>query len=245
MKIVIAQDYADLSRTAADIVLGEMLHDRRVNMALTAGASPAGTYEVVTAGMRRNPAAYADVHFYNFDEVPLRGRERGVTSCALHEHLYGPGGIAAANIHELTVDNHESVARELHGNGGLDLMLIGLGADGHFCGNMPYSTRFDQEIYTYELKDTYPWYEDALRLLPDPSEVPSHVVTMGAAMLAKVRRLVLIVSGAAKADALAGMLNREISTEFPATILRTHPNLVVVADRAAASKLDRGQPGRY
>ncbi|MER5760246.1 6-phosphogluconolactonase [Streptomyces sp. NPDC002082] len=175
MKIVIARDYEDLSRTAADIVLGEMLHDRRVNMALTAGASPAGTYEIVTERLR--------------------------------------------------------------GNGGLDLMLIGLGADGHFCGNMPYATRFDQETYTYEFKDSYPWYEDALRLLPDPAEVPSHVVTMGAAMLAKVRRLVLIVSGAAKADALAGMLEREISTDFPATILRTHPNLVVVADREAASRL--------
>ncbi|WP_327308648.1 hypothetical protein OG730_38505 [Streptomyces sp. NBC_01298] len=55
MKIVIAQDHADLSRTAADVVLGEMLHDRRVNMALTAGASPAGTYEIVTDSLRRNP----------------------------------------------------------------------------------------------------------------------------------------------------------------------------------------------
>ncbi|MFZ3492776.1 6-phosphogluconolactonase [Streptomyces sp. 5.8] len=237
MKSVIVRDYEDLSRTAADIVLGEMLHDRRVNMALTAGASPTGTYEIVTERLRGNPGAFSDVHFYNFDEVPLAGRERGLTLSALYEHLYGPGGVPEANIHPLTVADHASVARELHGNGGLDLMLIGLGADGHFCGNMPYATRFDQEIYTYEFKDSYPWYEDALRLLPDPSEVPSHVVTMGAAMLAKVRRLVLIVSGAAKAEALAGMLEREISTDFPATILRTHPNLVVVADREAASRL--------
>ncbi|MCX4775897.1 6-phosphogluconolactonase [Streptomyces sp. NBC_01264] len=237
MKIVIARDYEDLSRTAADIVLGEMLHDRRVNMALTAGASPAGTYEIVTERLRRNPGAFSDVHFYNFDEVPLAGREHGLTLSALHEHLYGPGGVPESHIHPLTVGNHASVARELHGNGGLDLMLIGLGADGHFCGNMPYATRFDQEIYTYELKDSYPGYEDALALLPDGCEAPSHVVTMGAAMLAKVRRLVLIVSGAAKADALAGMLEREISSDFPATILRTHPNLVVVADREAASGL--------
>ncbi|MCM1966549.1 6-phosphogluconolactonase [Streptomyces sp. G1] len=177
------------------------------------------------------------MHFYTFDEVPLAGRERGLTLSALYEHFFGPGGVPEANIHPLTVADHASVARELHGNGGLDLMLIGLGADGHFCGNMPYATRFDQETYTYEFKDSYPWYEDALRLLPDPAEVPSRVVTMGAAMLAKVRRLVLIVSGAAKADALAGMLEREISTDFPATILRTHPNLVVVADREAASRL--------
>ncbi|MCP3754732.1 glucosamine-6-phosphate deaminase [Streptomyces sp. TBY4] len=237
MKIVITQDYADLSRTAADIVLGDMLHDRRVNMALTAGASPMGTYEIVTERLRGNPAAFSDVHFYTFDEVPLPGQEHGLTLSALQQHLYGPGAVSETNIHPITVDNHASVARELRGNGGLDLMLIGLGADGHFCGNMPYATRFDQEIYTYELKDSYPWYEDALRLLPDPSRVPEQVVTMGAAMLARVRRLVLIVSGAAKAEALAGMLEREISTDFPAAILRTHPNVVVIADREAASRL--------
>ncbi|MFD6889699.1 hypothetical protein [Streptomyces sp. NPDC059957] len=63
------------------------------------------------------------------------------------------------------------------------------------------------------------------------------MISSATAMLAKVRRLVLIVSGAAKAEALAGMPEREISTDFPAATLRTNPNLVVVADQEAVSRL--------
>ncbi len=237
MKIVIEDSYPEMSRTAADIVLGEMLHDRRVNMSLTAGASPVGTYEIVTEALRRNPQAYSDVHFYNFDEVPLSGQKRGMTRSALDECLYRPGQVAERNIHELNIETADSIRQELHGNGGLDLMLIGLGADGHFCGNMPVSTRFDEEIYTYPVDQKYPWYADAARMMPEGIEVPSEIVTMGAAMLTKVRRVLLIVNGAGKANALAQMMSREVSTDFPSTILRTLPNLVVVADREAASLL--------
>lgn len=237
MKIVIVDDYQEMSRTAASIVLGEMLQDRRVNVSLTAGASPAGTYELVTEALRSNPAAYGDVHFYNFDEVPLSGQARGMTRSALDECLYGPSAIAEENIHELNLETADSIRQELRSNGGLDLMLIGLGADGHFCGNMPVSTRFDEEIYTYAIEDKYPWFAGLSQLMPEGAEIPSHVVTMGAAMLARVRRVVLIVNGTSKAEALAQMMSRDVSTDFPATILRTLPNLVVIADREAASLL--------
>lgn len=233
MRLVIEDDYAALSRTTAAVLTGAMLTDRRVNMAWTAGATPRGAYEIVTPQMAARPQDYADVHFYNFDELPLQGHAEGVTLTDLRRDLYGPAAVAESNIHALTPDRAETIRADLRAHGGLDLMLMGLGADCHFCGNMPGVTRFDQDIYRYDIREDLPWF--ALVAGMDPR--PTHVVTMGAPMVLRARRAVLIVSGSAKAEALAETLHGPIGEDRPATILRTHPDLLVIADRDAAALL--------
>lgn len=234
MKLVIEEDAAAVSRTAAAIVQGAMLEDRRVNVSLTAGATPAGTYEIIAPAIAANPAAYANVHFYNFDEVPVRGQELGLTMTALRAQIYGPAGIPDENLHVLDMQSADAIRDDLRAHGGLDLVLMGLGADGHFCANMPGVTRFGEDIYTYEVHEGLPFYEDVRHLSDPPAE---EVVTFGAAMIQRARRAVLIVTGEGKAPALAAALQGEVTESLPASVLQLHPNLVVIADRAAARRL--------
>lgn len=239
MRLVIEDDATALSRTTTAVLLGAMLRDRRVNLSCTAGATPAGTYALLAPLMAARPETFADVHFYNFDEGPIPGQPEGMTMTALREQLYAPAAVPEANIHPLTLETADAVRADLRAHGGLDLMLMGLGADCHFCGNMPGVTRFDQDVYTYDVHPGLPWYDWAVAHGP----LPDRIVTMGAPMVLRARQAVLIVSGEAKAEALAETLTGPIGEDRPATVLRTHPDLLVIADRAAASLLARDGAG--
>jgi 6-phosphogluconolactonase/glucosamine-6-phosphate isomerase/deaminase len=233
VRLVIEDDAAAVARTTAAVLLGTMLTDRRTNLSVTAGATPAPTYALLTPLLAARPEVFADVHYYTFDEAPLPGRDRGLTLSALDEAYFGPAAVAPGNVHALTPGNVDEIRADLRAHGGLDLMLLGLGADTHFCANLPGVTRFDADIYTYEVPADQPWSHLLTGLDPAPTEV----VTMGAPTVLRARRVVLVVTGAAKAGALAEVLTGEIRPERPGTILRTHPDLLVVADREAAARL--------
>lgn len=241
MKLVIEDDYAALSRTTAAVLVGAMLQDRRVNLSLTAGATPAGAYRLLAPLLAARGGGIADVHFYNFDEIP-NGTPRGVTRTSLDNELYGPAAIDEANIHGLTLDNVEEIRADLFQHGGLDLVLMGLGGDCHFCGNMPGVTRFDQDIYVYDIHPDLPWYS-LVESMGDPA--PEQVVTFGAPMILRAKQAVLIVSGTSKAEALAEILTGPIGEDRPGTILRTHPNLLLIADRDAAALLEPDGAGGW
>lgn len=239
MKLVVEPDAETAGRTVAAMVLAATLHDRRVNLSLTAGATPVPVYRHLAAALLANPAAYADVRYYNFDEVPLPGARHGLTMGALHEQLYGPAGIAEHQLRELRIDTADEIRADLREHGGLDLILMGLGADGHFCANLPGTTRFDADIYTYPIEPSAPWYDDLVAALPPGTDTSAGIVTFGLAMVLSARQAVLMVTGEGKAEALAAALTAPVSPDLPATGLRLHPDLVVVADAAAAAGLTR------
>lgn len=236
MKIIIKKDYEQLSQTIAHILLGEMYQDKRVNIAITSGESPKGTYSIITPLLRENKKDFENVHFYNFDNVEMTGYEDGMTLGHLKEEFFEPANISANNIHGLKTENYDQFDKRIENAGGLDLMLIGLGLDGHFCGNLPYSTQFDRMTYSQKIDSQYPWYEWIMAGFPDDN-IPENMVTMGAAALMKVKKVVMMVNGVRKADAVKQFLEAPMDNSFPATILRMHPNFTVVLDEEAAAKL--------
>ena len=187
--------------------------------------------------MRSDKRAFENVHFYNFDEIPDADHEDGITLGSLKEQFFKPAEVAPDHIHALTMENMRQMEQRILGTEPLDLMLIGLGKDGHFCGNMPFVAEFDKAIYPIAIEKRYPWYCEFEAIFSSEDKIPSHMVTMGAAMLMKAKRLLLIVNGEGKAEALRRMLTEDISNQFPATVLRLHPNLCILADREAAKLL--------
>jgi 6-phosphogluconolactonase/glucosamine-6-phosphate isomerase/deaminase len=235
MKIIIEDSYESLSEKAAGILLAAMLQDKRVNIAITAGISPVSTYKKVIKAIKAAPADFANVHYYNFDEIPIKGQAKGVTMRDLDRLFFTPAGIPASRVHPLTIENYENHDEEIEQGGGLDLMFMGLGGDGHFCGNMPFATRFEEYIYKIYIKKEYKWYETIPALgLP---EIPDFFVTMGAASVMKVRRLVMIVNGTGKAPTVKRFLESAVDTAFPSSILKLHPNFTLLLDKEAASAL--------
>lgn len=237
MKVIITDDYEQMSQFAAQQVYDLMTRPRRVHLAITAGNTPKRMYELLTPKVK-GKNWLKNVHFYNFDEIPFRGRPGdGVTITNLRRLFFTPTEIGEANIHKLTVDNYPAHDRMLAERGGLDLVVMGLGADGHFCGNLPNTTHF------HDMTTTVPIEGEMISLVAegelggDVSLVPDRYVTMGPKSIMAAKNLLMMVSGAGKATALKGMLEGPVTEQLPASVLQLHPSLTVIADKAAAAEL--------
>lgn len=121
--------------------------------------------------------------------------------------------------------------------GGVQLQLLGIGRNGHLAFNEP-GTPFDSGFHTTALASST---RDDARPRFHPAEPPTHAVTSGLATILAAKRLVLCAFGAAKAPAVAAMLQGEIAPSCPASVLRRHGNVLVLLDRAAASGIPSDQ----
>ncbi|QMN56247.1 glucosamine-6-phosphate deaminase [Citrobacter freundii] len=239
MRLIVTEDYEEMSRVAAQHLLGYMTQPRRVNLAITAGSTPKRMYEYLTEAVK-GKAYYQQAYFYNFDEIPFRGRSGdGVTITNLRNLFFTPAGIKEELIQKLTLDNFKKHDQKIDHEGGLDLVLMGLGADGHFCGNLPNTTHFHDTTVEFPIKGEMVEIVAHGELGGDFSLVPDSYVTMGPKSIMAAKNLIVIVSGEAKAQALKNMLEGPVTENVPASVLQLHPSLIVIADKAAVSALTR------
>ncbi len=237
MKLILTEDKNEMGHVAANYLLGHMNQQRRVNLAITAGRTPVSMYEYLIPQIK-NKTYYQHVHYYNFDELPFKGQDRdGVTITNLNKLFFIPANIAHSQIHKLTLDNYHNHDNKIAGDGGLDAIVMGIGCDGHFCGNIPGKTKWANKIVKLPILADEKGYIADSEYNGDTTLVPDHYVTMGPASVMQSRQLILIANGESKADAIKQALEEDITENVPASILRLHPNLVVILDKAAASKL--------
>lgn len=228
MKLIIEENEELMSESAMHILLGAMMQDKRVNISLTSGRSPKKLYEMLIPKVK-NQKKYEDVQYYLFDDSPYINQPHGGNWNEMQELFFKPANIGEDRIHITTLDNYEVYDEEIKNAGGIDVMVIGLGYDGHFCGNCPRCTPLDSYTYCLEFKkkqEVNPTYADR--------PLQPFSITMGPKSLMRVKHLVMIVNGEEKAEILKKVLDSPISDEIPATVLKLHPNLTIIADKDAA-----------
>ncbi|MCO7793504.1 6-phosphogluconolactonase, partial [Escherichia coli] len=137
-------------------------------------------------------------------------------------------------------DNYREHDQKLAREGGLDLVVLGLGADGHFCGNLPNTTHFHEQTVEFPIQGEMVDIVAHGELGGDFSLVPDSYVTMGPKSIMAAKNLLIIVSGAGKAQALKNVLQGPVTEDVPASVLQLHPSLMVIADKAAAAELALG-----
>lgn len=239
MRLIKVADYEEMSQVAATMLLGAMYREGRVNLSITGGSTPKRMYEILVPSVRaaRPLGHFDDVHFFNFDEIPYRAEDReGVTISGLRSAFLAPAGIAEENIHPLDQRNYTERDAYLKSIGGLDMIVLGLGWDGHFCGNLPGTTHFGDGTCRVECDDYL-----RSRLVDEfergEVDVPDYYITMGPRAIMAARELVMIASGERKAKAVAKLLSGEVTEEWPSTVLTLHPHFTLIADEAALSEV--------
>lgn len=232
MKLIIEENEIAMSESCMHIILGAMMQDKRVNISLTSGKSPVKMYEMLIPKVK-DKEQFKDVQYYLFDDAPYPNQTHGPIWDEMQELFFEKAHIPEDRIHSLTLDNWETYDQEIANAGGLDVMVIGLGYDGHFCSNSPKVTPMDS--YTYCIDRA--WRSTILPNYNFNPHIP-YCLTMGPKSLMKVKHLVMIVNGKHKAEILKQMLDEPISNELPSTVLKLHPNFTIIADQDAASLLN-------
>jgi len=140
------------------------------------------------------------------------------------ERRFIPDGASADPAQEC--ERYES---EIAVRGGLELAILGIGADGHIAYNLPQQAGPRTHVVTLD--------PATIATLGGGLKGPLRAITMGVATILSAKRILLLATGGSKAEALRRMRDDPQSEAWPCTLFRDHQDLTVIADRAAASQL--------
>ena len=241
MRIIKAKDYDDLSRKAANIISAQVLLKPDCVIGLATGSTPIGTYKQLIEWYEKGDLDFSAAKSVNLDEY------RGLTKdndqsyyYFMYNNLFKHININMENTNvpdgtepdsEKECSRYENV---IEAYGGVDLQLLGLGHNGHIGFNEP-DKDFPRTTHCVDL--TQSTIEANKRFFASVDDVPKQAYTMGIGTIMKARKILLVVSGADKAQILHDVLCGPVTPEVPASILQLHSDVIVVADEAAMAKL--------
>ena len=145
------------------------------------------------------------------------------------ENTYVPNGLCAPPEKELDVFR-ETVERF----GGIDLQVLSIGGNGHIAFNEP-GTPFESTYRIAPISDST--IRAKASLFGGEDKVPRYGITMGIKDICLAKKILLVAKGRHKAEAISKVVNGPLTEDIPATVLMLHPNLTIIVDRAAASKI--------
>jgi glucosamine-6-phosphate deaminase len=115
-------------------------------------------------------------------------------------------------------------------DGGIDLQLLGIGQNGHIGFNEPGASLYYETHLTDLTENTI---QANSRFFASIDEVPKQAITMGLGTIMKAKKILLLASGKNKHEAIAHLLGDRIDPQVPATLLKVHPDVIIICDKAA------------
>ena len=240
MKIIVTEDYSHLSGVAAGIIAKTIIEKPDAVLGLATGTSPIGTYKKLIDFYNNKLLSFKNVHTVNLDEyVGLAEENEQSYHYFMHDILFDHIDIRPENIHipcglgddlEKNCKEYDAILKE-HPT---DLQLLGIGSNGHIGFNEPH-TPFKSFTHIVELTERT--RHDNARLFGFGDSVPKQAITMGIVGICHAKKILILASGAGKADAVHDMVCGDISEHCPASILQLHNDATLVVDKEAAQKL--------
>lgn len=232
----------DLAAIAAAILIaGQVIDKPNCVLGLATGSTPLPIYRELIAMTHRGALDLSGVTTYNLDEYlglgpdhPCSYRRFMQENLFAHvqvppERIHIPNGLAADPEAECRAYD-TAIAQA----GGLDLQLLGLGANGHIGFNEP-AAHFTTNSYCVKLSQQT--LHDNRRFFDEDAVMPTHALTMGIASIMQARRIVLVATGVNKAQAVRSMIEGPVDPMVPASILQMHRHATILLDADAASLL--------
>ena len=242
MKVIVVKNYDEMSKKAAEIFIEQLKNKPNSILGLATGGSPVGTYKELIKAYNNGEISFKDVKTYNLDEYcGIDINHPQSYYYFMHDNLFNHVDIVEENTHvpyAAPGSDLEAEAKkytEALNSVEIDLQLLGIGGNGHIGFNEP-GTPFEQETFVVTLAEKT--RQDNKRFFNSIDEVPTHAMTMGIANIMNAKSILMLISGAGKADTVVNLLKGEITTDFPASILHKHPNVTVIIDEAAYSKMN-------
>lgn len=232
-----------MSRKAANIISAQIILKPDCVLGLATGSTPIGTYQQLIERYREGDLDFSQVRTANLDEYRGLTRDNDQSYYYfMYHNLFKEVNIDMANTNIPDGTNPDSAAEAarydqvIRDLGGVDLQLLGMGHNGHIGFNEP-GDAFDKGTHCVDLQPST--IEANKRFFASIDDVPKQAYTMGIQTIMSARKILLLVSGAEKAEILHKALCGPITPHVPASVLQLHNDVTVVADEAALSKFDQ------
>lgn len=241
MLVIIKDDYDAVSKEAAQLVVSRLLTKPNLVLGLATGSTPIGLYQELIRRCREDGLDLTKITSFNLDEyvgVPPDHphsyhrfmREQLFDHMSLDpRHVHIPNGMA------MDIEAHcDWYEEQIRRAGGIDLQVLGVGANGHIAFNEPGSSLGSRtRVKTLSHKTR----EDNARFFASMDEVPRYAITMGIGTIMEARELLMLVTGESKAAALRDAVEGPLTAMVPASMIQMHRKAYVIVDRAAAGLL--------
>ena len=241
MLVLIEKDYDALSREAARRVAELIRRKPDCVLGLATGSTPVGLYKELIRLHRNEGLDFSKVTTFNLDEyVGLPPEHSRSYHAFMWEHLFDHIDVDRRFVHvphgmaDDVTGFCEWYERRIEAAGGIDLQVLGIGANGHIAFNEP-SSSLGSRTRIKTLSSTT--REDNARFFGSLDDVPKYAITMGVGTIMEARQLLLLASGEGKADAIARTVEGPITAMVPASIVQLHRDAVVIVDEDAAAGL--------
>jgi galactosamine-6-phosphate isomerase len=238
-RVSVVADADAVGRAGADLVIAKLRAKPKLLLCTATGASPTRTYELLAEEFRRSPALFKELRILKLDEWGgLAMDDPGSCEFYLRQHLLGPLAIPPDRYtgFQSEPQNPAQEAARIRTwvaeHGPIDICILGLGTNGHLAMNEPAQT-LKPFAHVAELAQT----TLAHGMLAQSKRKPAYGLTLGLSEIFNSKEILLLVSGTSKSSQLARLLEEEVSSQFPASLLWLHPNVTCLCDEQAAGAL--------
>ena len=235
MRVLVEPDVEALSQAAASLVAELLSANPRAILALPTGRTPLGLYRELARMNREGNLDFSGTRIFNLDEyigvppVDMRSFDH-----YLRQHLLSAVNVLPEHIHLLSCESTDTLCGKyettIRGAGGIDLLIAGVGTNGHIAFNEPGST-LDSRTRIVELADST---RANMQAVFKGGEIPTQAVTIGLGTILEARKILVLATGKTKQKALAGLLQGPVTTENPISAVRLHKHVTVIADEEAS-----------
>jgi glucosamine-6-phosphate deaminase len=235
VKIEILPSPREVARRGAALIEEAVSANPRLVLALPTGRTPIEMYRLLAEARKAGGFDLTQATVFNLDEVLLPRSVPQSFFQFMTRNTWGPLGVAPERRFipdgetqdpETECEDYEAAIVE---RGGLDLAILGIGADGHIAYNLPGQAKPRTHVVSLD--------PATLATLSGELQGAVRAITMGVETILSARRIVLLASGASKAEALRRLRDDPVSALWPCTFFRGHSDLRVIADASAASQL--------
>lgn len=241
MLVIIKEDYEQVSQEAARLVAGRIRRKPNAVLGLATGGTPLGLYRELIRLCRTEGLDFSKVTTFNLDEyVGLPPEHEQSYHRFMWENLFRHINVDARFVHipngmVMDIEAHcDWYEEQIERFGGLDLQVLGIGANGHIAFNEPGSSLGSRTRVKTLTEKTR---ADNARFFGSLDEVPKYAITMGIGTIMEARELVLLATGESKAEAVRAAVEGPLMAAVPGSMIQMHRHAYVIVDRAAASLL--------
>lgn len=237
---IVYDDYEGMSAKAADLIIDLVKDIPNVLLCFATGNTPVATYRLLVQKAKEQQVDFSRCFFIGLDEwVGVPAGKSGSCHYILHEQLFKPLAIKDAQIHLFngTAADMEAECSRMNAfievSGGIDLMVAGIGLNGHIGFNEP-GADINSRAHIQELHSTT--LASGQHYFNEPTIIQKGI-TLGMAQVLEARTLLLLANGQSKAAILQQAVEGAVTNQVPASYMRKHENAVLLMDTAAASLL--------
>lgn len=241
MNILKLHSDEDFVQTGASLIVSLLQSNPKAVLGLATGSSPVGMYTRLIELHRKGLVSFSKATSFNLDEyIGLPAEHPQSYRSFMNEHLFNHIDIEPGQTH---IPNGNAADMEaeclaydkmLDDYGPVDLQILGIGSNGHIGFNEPDANLSSRTHVVDLLEDTR---EANARFFDTLEDVPRQAITMGIGGIMKARQILLLARGAGKAEAIRNAVEGPITTQCPASLLQSHPNVIVLVDEGAGKWL--------